>query len=518
MSEIRAPQCLSWSRAELLRLLVVSGAAAAARLAGLADQGFRLPDEGLYAFLGLGLFAGVPHAVWFKPGQAILLAGAYALLGVSPAASLLPQALLGTLQVPATYLWVRRLWGTDAALVAAAGFATLPFALLYGRSALSDANYLFFDTAGLAFLVAALGLGSGPRRGWGAALAAGVCLGFAFWVNPQASLLAGFGVGAAVLLALARRIAGETCVRALLGGAGGAVMATLAVLWIGGTSIDWGRPADALAVPARIILTFAPSTRWARHLFDYAGPETLVLALAGLGVAVRRRRAADLFVLALGAGLLLFLARTDHPAPRIYFSLTLPVLALAGGGGSWLAAVVSRRLPARPGVVAAGVAAVLAGALAFHGREAFRLQSGLPQACDLLHAESAVMIATSEHCWTYDCFVGSHMSALPDAPAFMKALACDRAPAAVERLLSRLRDEGFTHWVVDAMFWMDADPRALELLRRFLASHPPLARIPHPVASHRATALECHAPAAMDDPAAQWIYVYRLADLDLPRK
>ncbi|MBI3271250.1 MAG: hypothetical protein HYZ53_19765 [Planctomycetes bacterium] len=517
----------SVTKHEAILLLALTTAAAVARLAGLPEQGFRLPDEGNYAFLGLALLQGLAKAVWLKPGQALLLAGAYQVFGASSVAAFMPAALLGSLQVPATWLLARRLWGPVPALVAAASFATLPFALLYGRSALSDASYLCIVTAGLALAAWALPLredeATAPPRpargaaGWAARSGAGFLLGFAFWTNPAASVPAGFAFAAALLLAAAGRTAWRDLARSLWGAAAGAVLATAAVAASGGDAIDWGRRSDALVVPARIILAFAPSTVWAERLWQYAGPELLALALVGACSAARRRTTGDLFALAFAGGLLLFYARTDHPSPRIYFPLSLPVVLLAGLGGEHVAAWLAARFAAgarRTVAIGLSLACALVPLLAWHGREAFSLESGLPQVCELLRGEGGGKVSTSEHCWTYVSFVGN-CQAFPDSVAIMKDLANAPEPDAVERRLARLRGRGYTHWVVDAMFWMRAEPAALDRLRRFLETHPPLARIPHPVAAHRATALECTVPAAADDPAARWIYVYRLKDLDL---
>jgi 4-amino-4-deoxy-L-arabinose transferase-like glycosyltransferase len=106
------------------------------------------------------------------------------LIGFTPTALKLPQALAGAASVPLLFDLVRRPFGRPAGLAAAAALAVLPVAVLTARSDTMDTlmSFLVLGTAWM--VVRAIERGG---RGW--LLAAGAVLGLAFNVKLFQALL-----------------------------------------------------------------------------------------------------------------------------------------------------------------------------------------------------------------------------------------------------------------------------------------------------------------------------------------
>lgn len=155
-----------------LLLGTVLATALVLRWIGLAGQGIANYDEAAHLlearffrlrFLHPGdtwpaILEGLPlfHA---KPLHAALLAVVQALAGDHPWAGGIVSGLFGTATVYLVYRLGRKLWGANVGLLASAMLAALPWAVLYGRMALAEADSAFF-----VLLSATIQLEGWPRR------------------------------------------------------------------------------------------------------------------------------------------------------------------------------------------------------------------------------------------------------------------------------------------------------------------------------------------------------------------
>jgi 4-amino-4-deoxy-L-arabinose transferase-like glycosyltransferase len=128
------------------------------RFGALTQRGLIFWDEGKFTLEGLNLYVRLESILGShptvltgktigtaKPTHALLIALAYAVLGVHDYAPLMLDAGASVLQVGLLFLLARRLFGVRVALVATALLAVAGYDILYARSALSesDANLFF---------------------------------------------------------------------------------------------------------------------------------------------------------------------------------------------------------------------------------------------------------------------------------------------------------------------------------------------------------------------------------------
>ena len=108
------------------------------------------------AFLWGSLDAGGAITVDKPPASIWLMALSVRLLGLSPFAILLPQALMGVATTLAVYLIARRCWGAGAGLLAGILFATTPVAALMFRFNNPDALLVLLMTLAADCVIRAL--------------------------------------------------------------------------------------------------------------------------------------------------------------------------------------------------------------------------------------------------------------------------------------------------------------------------------------------------------------------------
>ncbi|MBI3267596.1 MAG: hypothetical protein HYZ53_01135 [Planctomycetes bacterium] len=516
-----------WTRAELALAAALAAGALASRTWHLAEQGLRLPDEGLYSFFGEAVHFRLPKAVFFKPLQALILYLPFRALVVTdwaelvPGVFLLPAALLGWASVLALGALARRAWGPAAGLVALAAGTAMPYLLFYHRSALSDANYLALCIAALWLLLRALpGVLPGPAgaRPRLFAAASGALFAAAFWTNPAAAVLvvATGTAGAALVLAgkIERRLSAE-----LLGLWAVVGLSTGALLHGAFCLASWYDPAMN-----RHLLGFvgvvAARSRWTVEPFldfgKYAGPAVAALAATGAAVGVRRRAPLDLALLVLFAVVALYGARSTSWGPRIFASLLVPGILLAAAGGT---ALVERTVAAAHGRVGTlGAAACLCAALlASHApgaHELLGLRSGYARAVESLLAERGqgrLGIVLAPQC--ANLLLPFSIEVKSATRPLAELLATPGGAEAVESALRKRREEGYSHLVLDVTFRLELADAGLLEFRRFLERNPPWQEFDNPFGRHRPTLAEDELTLAPGDPIADRILVFRLADL-----
>lgn len=332
------------SRIEPLTLGALLAVAAALRLTGI-EYGLPFgnllnPDEASIVPRAWEMtHGGGPDPKWFAYPTLLMyvLAPVEWLFGEpSYLAARVVVVLFGVGGVAAAW-WLGRVYGAVAGLVAATAVAVDTTHVAYSRMAVTDVPMATAATLSLAFAV--------RGRVMAAAIAAGVATGFKY---PAAFLLVPIAV-------VAWRDAGRV-VRAwaLAAATFVAVSPFVLIRWWSGASEDFAR-ARRLARDGWLGFENDPPTALAfiDRLWQGLGP-FLVIALAGLALALWRRERADLvlasFVLAYYANLLTIDAHFDR-----YVLPLVPALAALGGGVvNWCLARAGHG--ARPGMAVAGVA------------------------------------------------------------------------------------------------------------------------------------------------------------------
>jgi hypothetical protein len=139
---------------------------------------------------------------WATPLYAYVLAGAFRLTGVEPGRSLAASVgvakgvsfLCSLLTLPALYVFARRRFDRDVALLATAVVAILPVHVIYAGFALRESLVALTSVVAVATLTEVWFAGT-TRRAWGWAALAGVCGGLAILArNTALALLAGAGL------------------------------------------------------------------------------------------------------------------------------------------------------------------------------------------------------------------------------------------------------------------------------------------------------------------------------------
>ena len=154
------------------------------------------------AFLWGGLDAGGAITVDKPPASIWLMALSVRLLGLSPFAILLPQAVMGVLCTYLIYGIVRRFWGNAAGLIAGGAFVTTPVAALMFRFNNPDALLVLLMLAAAGCVLRGLELpcdthGNRRRTLWYAL--AGVLIGLGFLTKQLQVVLVLPGFGLAML-------------------------------------------------------------------------------------------------------------------------------------------------------------------------------------------------------------------------------------------------------------------------------------------------------------------------------
>jgi hypothetical protein len=139
-------------------LLIVAGLF---RFDALSQRGLIYWDEGKFTLEGLNLLVRLQSFVGFhsmvltgktigtaKPTHALLIALAYAVLGVHDYAPLMLNASASVIQVGLLFLLGRRLFGVPVAVLATLLLAVSGYDILYARSALSESDANLFFVAG----------------------------------------------------------------------------------------------------------------------------------------------------------------------------------------------------------------------------------------------------------------------------------------------------------------------------------------------------------------------------------
>lgn len=289
----------------------------------------------------------------------------------------IPAVVLGTATIPLVYLLARRAAGDAAGLVGATAFALSPFALFYGSEARSYGAAAFFVALSAVLLLEAL---ERERRGWWVALAASVA---------AVSLSHYTAVAAVLWLAAWAAYAHRDRLRPIAVSFGAAGLAFL--VWVP-FAPTFSAPDVVGAFFPLTVENFASAS--ARSVFGLNPPVSLrdapgllpAIALTIVGVVAaarvlarlaRDRRAALASPLGMLVGLALVtpvallaysVVSTDIYVARSLFPTAPAVFALVGVG----LAALPRTAPAA--CAAAGLAALIAGAIAANGPDARRPQ------------------------------------------------------------------------------------------------------------------------------------------------
>jgi hypothetical protein len=546
-------RCLSATICRNWLLLAVIGVGAWARTAHLERVGVRTVDEGSYCFFGLAMLNGDKACIQDKPGQALILASGFALLGRSQYAAVAVTAMIGVLTIPALYWLGLLIRGKPAGIALAAGSALLPYFLHYNRSAASDSNCFFLCVLALCLFLAAVrqperrtGAGDGEEAGRGdertaslrSLLVSGLLWGIAATVNLAA--IPPFAITWAFLGVFLwwRTIpvskAAQAMAILLAGGVAGVALVEVPLAYF----IDFGKVWGQFFGHAGHISASQLRWEWAWHLWTFVGPVTLVLALVGL-VGLRQwwRCPNALFPLLLLV-LAAFYARAALSLPRLHLPILLGLFPLAGLGAALVAEKARQRLPEFPeSAIYSILALLLLCPQVSEARRIVSLSSGYPEACDWLAermGEADKGIGTYTW-WTFLSFTGRtfSFSSYVDAEGRERGVAEalnseDWEPALLEELRF-FRQEGYSYLILDYLLFTrlvkhwaagggTGPPPGIEHWRQLVAKHNPAGVggvvIPNPAATDYETRAEdAHIPPLENEPLGQSIHVYRIAGL-----
>jgi 4-amino-4-deoxy-L-arabinose transferase-like glycosyltransferase len=136
-------------RMEALLVALITGLGGILRFAWFTGRGLNVPDESTYWFLSSRLLdRDLTSDRFARPLHTSIQAASSAVFGRNEWAIRIPEALFGTLTIPAVYLVTRKLFGRRAAAFAALALAVSWQAVLNSRSALAAADALFFLVVG----------------------------------------------------------------------------------------------------------------------------------------------------------------------------------------------------------------------------------------------------------------------------------------------------------------------------------------------------------------------------------
>ncbi len=260
----------------------------------------------------------------------------------------LTSALIGVVALLPTWAVGRIVGGSMVGLLAALLYAVCPFTLFYNRMAVLDG---LVATCGAAALYSTLRLLRRP--GPGAALALGLCLGAGLLSKIFAAGMLLLPVLAVLLVRHGQRraVAGAALGAILLGLApllglllvpqtGGLLFATHGHLRLG---LDHNRALQDVLTYVWPIITRQLGI-WVAALWLYVTPPVLVLAVLGLGAALRDATGRLVGLWALLGGLPPALVPNVFLAPRYFVYIAVPIAVLAARGLLLLITVLHGRL------------------------------------------------------------------------------------------------------------------------------------------------------------------------------
>ena len=538
-----------------LVLLAIIVAGAWARLTHLERVGVRTVDEGSYCFFALAMLNGDPGCIQDKPGQALILATGFALLGRTQYAAVMVTAFIGLLTIPVLYWAGMRIRGKTAAVILAAESAFLPYFLYYNRSAASDSNFVFFCFLALGLFLFALGKdtpqpdegrpgdtaepGNDDRISLRWLSVSGIAWGLAATVNLAA--LPPFGV-TWLFLGLHCRWQAVPLKRtaksmALLAGGliAGVIVVEAPLLYF----VDWEKVWAQFFGHAGHIGETQLRWEWALHLWKFCGPLPLALAVTGLLLARKWWRTPVAVFPLLSVILIAFYARAALSLPRLHLPLLLGLLPLTGLGGAWLFEQLWSRVKGPPPLVTSVAISILLLGINFpEARRIMTVESGYPSACSWLgqHMDDQESGVATHTWWTLMSFTGRQFSyngyTGPDGRRRGIAEALNSADwrASLTEELRGYAERGYAYLVLDYLLftrlvqhWADIKgegptPAGVENWRSFVREFPPEdsggTTVANPAAAdYQTRAEDAYIPPLEGDPLGQSIYIYRIREL-----
>lgn len=494
------------------------------RLSHLERVGVRTVDEGSYCFFAISLLNGDKHCIQDKPGQALILASSFALLGISQYSAVAASALLGIVSIQAFYWLGLLMKGKRAAVALAASAAFQPYLLYYNRSAASDSNFLCLCVLGLCFFFLAVGQENleknRPRLRWLGV--SGILFGFAAAVNlasiPPYTVTAAF-LG---LLCWQRKLALSIVGKAIGVFVGGGI-AGLGLIEIPlSPFIDFPKVWAQFTGHAAHILVSQLRWEWAKHLWMYVGPLELFLAAIGLFCAKGWWRTPKALFPLLAFALILFYARAKLSLPRLHLPLLMAILPLMALGADRVLDWTEKRFARTPRQIGHLILALVI--LSVHYPQARRitsLRSGYPEACHWLSERMAATdkgVATHTW-WTFMAFTGRTFSFGSDRLAKALVIQSDKKwEDALYTQLSEFQQQGYRFLVLDYLLFNRLDTSGVNHWRQLTQEYPPEEgggiTIANPIAGDYETwAEDGLLPPLGDEPLGQFIYIYSIETL-----
>jgi len=320
-----------------LLLAPIIAVAALLRFSGLSSRGILYWDEGKFALEGVRLMSvlqSVPslHAGSLagkaigtaKPTHALLIAATYALFGIHDYAPLYLHAAVSVAAVVITYMLGARLFNRAVGLMGAALLAVSPYDIIYARSILSesDAGFLFLLGV-LVWWIGHTASESNRHRWWIAPLVSGLLLGAAFTTNYR--LLVYIAALGLVVIVATPKVRGRrgTAVTMLLGAS---AFLVFPLLWEGAGLVAQGHG----IVLFRSEITYRPTSYLAEVLYQLHGGKQSALHFdPGMYVRWFLARQGWPFSLLLVAGLVAAAVRRTAPHLALATLVVIPYAVYA---------------------------------------------------------------------------------------------------------------------------------------------------------------------------------------------
>lgn len=379
-------------------------------------------DSGFYNYGSLALLL---NAVILRLGAAAGVVALDEASGIPSASALLAARLVTVLLGTGTCLFLygagNRLYGRRAGLLAAALWAVAPLAVQHGHFATVDVPSVFFLTGALCFAARHLssaaarprdllwtgvwaGLAAATKYNAGLVLLAGAA---AWWLRGERA-----GKGLGLLVGGAALGFALGCPGVLLNPS-----ALIAGIAYEAQHVRAGHGSVFVGTPPALLYHVAFNLRWG------LGVPLLLLALTAAGGALRRRRPADLVLLAFAVPYYLLIGLAEVKFARYTLPLFPPLFLLAGGLLTAFASARARRISAYAAAVAAAYALLFSLALdATMARPDPR-----DQAAAFVRGSGAASVGFAAGPWFYSPPLNPFLSAF-NPEAARRAAAANTAP------------------------------------------------------------------------------------------
>jgi 4-amino-4-deoxy-L-arabinose transferase-like glycosyltransferase len=507
------------NRFEYALLFGILFIATSIRFYNISHLGLRYWDAGFYTLETLKYLKG--NQLQTTYGHILILSVAFSFFGRNPTVAIAYSAFIGSLTVYIIFLFGTELFDKKIGFFAASLLAVTEYHVLYSRSALTQANLVFFSLLSFYFYVMRAKASkksnnlSYKNKRFNlvliASMISGLLAGFCFMITWIGIIIIPSIIFTELFLIALKRIEWKKglffiCVFA--------ISSCLGVLVIIFSLIFMQRfqVSDIMGAHARVGLLWGSKftlLSYFAHLLMLVNPLFIALFLFGIVIIIKERKFADLILLSWIIYFLIFFSGHIHREPRDYITSLPALLLIAARGSSFLYNLSDMKLSIKFQASKLKVFFVIfCSAL---------LIPGTFSSFDTITLVSPAYRSASEFLIEDNCRGGlAHMSTImvvyTNLPWHQLG---DKAK------LIEAHQRGFTHLIIDYNYlWNKHGER--EIAQEILLKCPAVLVLPNDIATHTPTLRESVSPdlieEILNDPYSRNLYVYRLNDvLDILR-